>query len=116
MDRFLPKVKMGHRRLKEPANDTSSAANTTSSYIGVGARSGNYSPPRGLKDVLSSETTTNEVRSYLDLINEENDATAIVLRLDLVLACRKLQRLIHGGDSLPLQHAAYTDAVTDNQT
>ena len=116
MDHLKSKFKMGQRKSKEAANSANSTGNTTSSSAGSGESSGNYSPPRGLKDILSSETRTNEFRSYLDGIDEENEDNVMVLRLDFVLACRKMQRLIHGRDSLPRHHAVYTGGAAGKQT
>ena len=54
----------------------------------VSVRSGSNSPPRGLKDILSTEQKTFEFESFLEAIDQENEDQVMVTRLKFVLKCR----------------------------
>ena len=50
----------------------------------------NYSPPRSLRDIFSSESKTREFEYFLAEIDEENDDEVMVTRLKFILKCRNL--------------------------
>jgi len=61
--------------------------------------SANYSPPRGLKDILASESKTREFETFLSGIDEENEDEVMVTRLRFVMMCRNLHQELKSIDT-----------------
>lgn len=57
------------------------------------------SPPRGLKDILRSQSHTDMFRKYLLELDEELGSKAESNKLDFVLSCRKLKELLRDGST-----------------
>ena len=77
----------------------------------------NYSPPRGLKDIFASKSTTGEFKSYLGEIDKENEDQVMVTRLNFVLQCKRLNNGITSIDIAPSAQVS-SEALDrdDNQT
>ena len=88
-----------------------------SSNIGSG-NGANYSPPRGLKDIFSSESKTQEFEAYLEEIDNENEDQVMVTRLHFVLQCKKLDNSIKSIDLCePSTQISFNSLdMSDNQT
>ena len=103
MDIIKEKLKMGQKKSKQTAKSQENVENTNNPAKKNFDNDGSYSPPRGMKDILNSESKTSQFRSFLTTIDEENENNVEVLRLDFVLACRKMGQLLTGtGHSNPL--------------
>ena len=104
MDRIKEKLKMGQKKSKQAAKSHENEENASNPIKNNVDNGGSYSPPRGMKDILNSDSKTAQFRSYLKTIDEENENTVETLRLDFVLACRKMGQLLTGttGHSNPL--------------
>ena len=103
MDRIKEKLKMGQRKSKQAANCKNGVENTKSSSKSNSENTGSNSPPRRMKDILTSESKTKEFRSFLTSIDQENEDDKVeVMRLDFILACRQMQQLLSGKSSNPL--------------
>ena len=96
MDRIKDKLKMGQKKSKQAAKSHEDVENTNSPAQKNFDNGGSYSPPRGMKDILNSESKTTQFRAFLKTIDEENENNVEVLRLDFVLACRKMSQLLSG--------------------
>ena len=96
MDRIKDKLKMGQKKSKQAAKSHEDVENTNSPTQKNFDNGGSYSPPRGMKDILNSESKTTQFRAFLKTIDEENENNVEVLRLDFVLACRKMSQLLSG--------------------
>jgi len=96
MDRIKDKLKMGQKKSKQAAKSHEDVENTNSPAQKNIDNGGSYSPPRGMKDILNSESKTTQFRAFLKTIDEENENNVEVLRLDFVLACRKMSQLLSG--------------------
>jgi len=94
---------MGQKKSKQTAKSQENDENTNNLAKKNFDNDGSYSPPRGMKDILNSESKTSQFRSFLRTIDEENENNVEILRLDFVLACRKMGQLLAGtGHSNPL--------------
>ena len=96
MDRIKDKLKMGQKKSKQAAKSHEDVENTNSPTQKNFDNGGSYSPPRGMKDILNSESKTSQFRTFLNTIDQENENNVEVLRLDFVLACRKMGQLLSG--------------------
>jgi len=96
MDKLKEKLKMGQKKSKQAAKSQENLENTNNSAKNNFDNDGSYSPPRGMKDILNSETKTSQFRTFLNTIDQENENNVEVLRLDFVLACRKMGQLLSG--------------------
>ena len=113
MDRIKEKLKMGQRKSKQAANSKNGVENTKSSSKSNSENTGSNSPPRRMKDILTSESKTKEFRSFLASIDQENEDDKVeVMRLDFILACRQMQQLVSGKSSNPLSTQNSVLAVT----
>ena len=114
MDRLKVKFKMGQKKSKQSTNPQNSVDNKapTNRKHSNDLASGGGSPPRGLKDILASEQKTKEFHSYLTSIDQENEDTVMVLRLDFALACRKMSKMLSGQTSIPLSQPVTVNGRT----
>ena len=102
MEKIKEKLKMGQKKSKNAAKTQENAENTKTTSEYNCDNSGSHSPPRSMKDILNSEPKTTQFRSFLSKIDEENENNVEVVRLDFILACRKMQQLLSGTNSNPL--------------
>ena len=102
MEKIKEKLKMGQKKSKHAAKIQENVENTKSSSETNFDNTGSHSPPRSMKDILNSESKTTQFRSFLSKIDEENENNVEVLRLDFILACRKMHHLLSGINSNPL--------------
>merc|ERR1712150_360915 len=86
----------GQKKSKQAAKSQENVENTNDPAKNKFDNGGSYSPPRGMKDILNSESKTTQFRSFLKTIDQENENNVEVLRLNFVLACRKMGRLLSG--------------------
>jgi len=96
MDKIKEKLKMGQKKSKQAAKSQENVENTNDPAKNKFDNGGSYSPPRGMKDILNSESKTTQLRSFLKTIDQENENNVEVLRLNFVLACRKMGQLLSG--------------------
>ena len=81
----------------------------------VSVRSGSNSPPRGLKDILSTEQKTMEFESFLQAIDQENEDQVMVTRLKFVLKCRVLANLWKSNSDISSNEASVISKMPDRQ-
>ena len=81
----------------------------------VSVRSGSNSPPRGLKDILSTEQKTIEFESFLEAIDQENEDQVMVTRLKFVLKCRVLADLWRSNSYISSKEASVISKTRDQQ-
>ena len=81
----------------------------------VSVRSGSNSPPRGLKDILSTEQKTFEFESFLEAIDQENEDQVMLTRLKFVLKCRVLANLWRTNSYISSFEASVISKMPDRQ-
>ena len=81
----------------------------------VSVCSGSNSPPRGLKDILSTEQKTIEFESFLEAIDQENEDQVMVTRLKFVLKCRVLANLWRSSSDTSSNEASVISKTPDRQ-
>ena len=106
MEKIKEKLKMGQKKSKHAAKSQENVENTKNPSRANLDNSGSHSPPQSMKDILNSESTTAQFRSFLSEIDEENENNVEVLRLEFILKCRKMHHLLSGTNSNPLSSSA----------
>ena len=81
----------------------------------ISVRSGSNSPPRGLKDILSTEEKTIEFELFLEAIDQENEDQIMVTRLKFVLKCRVLANLWKNNSYISSNEASVISKTPDQQ-
>ena len=81
----------------------------------VSINSGSNSPPRGLKDILSTEQKTVEFESFLEAIDQENEDQVMVTRLKFVLKCRVLANICRSNSYISSNEASVISKTPDQQ-
>ena len=94
MDKIKEKLRMGQKKSKHAVPKQENVENANNPSQSNFDNTGSHSPPRSMKDILNSETKTTQFRAFLSKIDEENENNVEVLRLDFILACRKMQNLL----------------------
>ena len=81
----------------------------------ISVRSGSNSPPRGLKDILSTKQKTMEFESFLQAIDQENEDQVMVTRLKFVLKCRVLANLWKTNSDISSSEPSVISKMPDRQ-